>query len=160
MKFNKRILCAILLSGFALASAAAQRAWTASGGDGSGTGGSMSYSIGQVICSADTGTSGSVAAGIQHPYEIFSLGVDEAGNQISLTVFPNPAKDLLTLKVDKRDYKNLGYQLYDISGSLLEDKKLAGNETKINMGNLRPAIYFLEVTEHGLEVKTFKIVKY
>jgi hypothetical protein len=159
MKNKKVKLCAILVSGFALTSAQAQVDSNASGGDAFGNGGSVSYSIGQLVYTTNTGTTGTVAIGVQHPYEIYPMGIEEAEEQIFLTVFPNPAKDFLTLKVENPDNENLFYQLYDNSGKLLATKKLRGNEIRIDMSSLIPATYFLKVKDNNKDVKTFKIVK-
>ncbi|MBL7138786.1 MAG: T9SS type A sorting domain-containing protein [Bacteroidales bacterium] len=159
MKNKKAKLCALLLLGFGLISAQAQETPTASGGDASSSGGSVSYSVGQVIYTTNIGTTGSVAQGVQQPYEIYSIGIEETEGQILLTVYPNPTTDFLILKVENYDNENLFYQLYDISGKLLENEKLGGNETSIDMSNFLPATYFLKVIDNNKEIKTFKIIK-
>ena len=63
------------------------------------------------------------------------------------------------LKVDNYDNKNLLYQLFDISGKLLESKKITSNETQIKMEMLIPSNYFIKVTDKKKEIKTFKIIK-
>jgi len=63
------------------------------------------------------------------------------------------------LKIENYDNTNLSYQLFDISGKLLETKKLESNETSIVMNNLVKTTYFLRVIENNKEVKTFKIIK-
>ena len=113
----------------------------------------------QLVYTTNSGTTGTVAIGVQHPYEIYPMGIEEAEEQILLTVFPNPAKDFLTLKVENPDNENLFYQLYDNSGKLLATKKLRGNEIRIDMSSLIPATYFLKVKDNNKDVKTFKIVK-
>jgi hypothetical protein len=172
MKQKILMLSAIFLLGLGLAGLQAQEAILAAGGDASGSGGSISYSVGQVVYTTSTGTNGySVAAGVQQPYEIQSpTGLEEAsGIQLECMVYPNPAKDCmvypnpakdhLTLKVDDYDNENLSYQLYDMQGNLLENEKLTGKETSISMGKLVPACYFLKITSNQKEIKVFKIIK-
>jgi hypothetical protein len=150
------ILLCISLSGLK-----AQEAISASGGSTSGTGGSASYSAGQLVYTANTGTNGSVAQGVQQPYEISVVSRIEEFKGISLQCFayPNPAKDFLTLKVECYEIKDLFYQLFDIKGKLLEIKRIEGFETSISMQSLVPSTYFLKVIQADKEVKTFKIVK-
>jgi hypothetical protein len=137
-----------------------QEAFTASGGDAVGSGGSVSYSVGQVVYTTNTGSSGwSVAQGVQQPYEISSIGIEEYDKQILLTVSPNPTTGFLILKIENYDYENLFYKLYDISGKLLENKKPGNNETSIDMSNLISATYFLKVIDNDKEIKTFEIIK-
>lgn len=139
----------------------AQEAKIATGGNASGSGGSVSYSIGQMVYTTNTGTNGSVAQGVQQPFEISVVtGLDEVeGISLRCSVYPNPTTDYLVLKVENFDKENLSYQLIDINGKPLENKNITGNETNIIMSDLVPATYFLKVTLNNKEVKTFKIVK-
>jgi hypothetical protein len=70
MKYKKLNLVSILLLGLGLTALQAQEVIPASGGDASGGGSSVSCSYGQMVYSINTGTNGSVAEGVQQPYEI------------------------------------------------------------------------------------------
>ena len=166
MRYKKLKLSAVLLIGIGLTSLQAQEAIPASGGNASGSGGTVSYTVGQVVYTTNTGTNGSVAQGVQQPYEISVVsGIEQAkGINLECSAYPNPTTDFLTLKVENYDNKNLSYQLFDISGKLLKTEKLTGNEITISMANLVSATYFLKVvqTKHASsqqEIKTFKIIK-
>jgi hypothetical protein len=152
------------LFGLGLTGLHAQEAIPASGGNASGSGGSASYSIGQMVFTTNTGTNGSVAQGVQQPFEISVVtSIDEAKDiTLQCTAYPNPATDLLTLKIDasiKLSIQLISYQLFDVSGKLLESKKVEGSETRIAMSSLVPATYFLKVIQNNKEIKTFKIIK-
>lgn len=161
MKYKKVKISALLLLGLGLTGLHAQEAIPASGGNASGSGGSSSYIIGQVVYITNTGLNGSVAQGIQQPFEIsVVIGIEEAKFiTLQCVTYPNPATDFLILKVYNYENMSLSYQLYDINGKLLENKKVEGNETSIAMSNLIPATYFLKVIQSNKEVKTFKIIK-
>ena len=161
MRHKKLKLSAILLLGLGLTGLQAQTSVNATGGDASGSGGSVSYSVGQVVYTTNTGTNGSVAQGVQQPYEISVVtGLEEAkGITLSVTAYPNPTTDYLTLRIDEFEISNLSFQLYDMSGKLLQSEKITGNQTSIVMSNLVPANYFVKVTQGNKEVKTFKIIK-
>jgi len=139
----------------------AQEVLPVAGGDANNSGGSVSYSIGQVVYTTNTGTNGSVTEGVQQPYEIsVVVGIEPARNiNLICTVYPNPATDLLTLEVEIPNNENLYYQLYDMMGKLLISKKLIDIRTTIPMANLAPATYFMKVTDNQKVVKTFKIIK-
>jgi len=142
----------------------AQEAVTIAGGNASGSGGSASYTVGQIVYSTETVSSGSVAQGVQQPFEISVVsGINEIhGILLQCSVYPNPTTDLLILKIDASatpGFQSLSYQIYDINGKLLLSKKLTGNETSISMENLVPATYFLKVIQSDKEVKAFKIIK-
>ena len=138
----------------------AQESFLTSGGEASGSGGSISYSIGQTVYKTNTGSNGSImSVGVQQSYEITDiLGLEEAiGINLSVSAYPNPTANYLTLKVD--EISNLIFQLYDSNGRFLQNQKISSNETKIDMTRLAPAIYFLKVTKNNKEIKIIKIVK-
>ncbi len=138
----------------------AQQGTTAAGGDASGTGGTVSYTVGQVVYTANTGTSGTVSQGIQQAYQIITVGIKEAELNISLSVFPNPTLDNLTLQIS--DYKNekLLYQLFDMQGKLLSNGQVTAQQTEINTAILSAATYFINVVNQEKKtIQLFKIIK-
>jgi hypothetical protein len=139
----------------------AQNTIPASGGEASGNNGSTSYTVGQLFYSLHTGTNGSVAEGVQQPFEIsVVVGIDNArAIALNCKAYPNPAIDLLTLEVDKLDDKDLYYQLCDAAGKILVSKKIIEIRTLIPMEELSPSTYFLKITDNKTSVKVFKIVK-
>ena len=160
MKYKRLKLSAILLLGLGLTGLQAQETIPATGGNASGSGGTVSYSVGQVVYTTNTGTSGSVAQGVQQPFEISVVtGIEQTAINLAISAYPNPTTNYLTLSIDGFDTSNLSYQLYDMSGKLLQSKKIEGNQTSIVMSNLVPAAYFVIVTKGNKEIKTFKIIK-
>ena len=161
MKHSRKILITIFLCSLWTFVIHAQGTIPATGGNATGSGGSVSYSVGQITYNTFSGTNGSVAQGVQQPFEISVVtGTDDAkAIDLVLSAYPNPATDFVILKVGNLDNKNLSYELYDINGALLENKKIEGAETNIMFGNLSPSIYFLKVTDKSTVVKTFKIIK-
>jgi len=161
MRHKRILLCSFLLLGIRLTGLQAQTTIPATGGNASGGGGSASYSIGQMVYTTNTGTNGSVARGVQQPFEISVItAIDEAkGITLQCSAYPNPTTEFIKLKLENYKTENLTYQLFDINGKLLENKKIDGNETRIVMYNLVPATYFLKVIQCNKEVKTFKIIK-
>ena len=136
----------------------AQETVTAAGGEATGTGGTASYSVGQVVYTTNTGTNGSVAQGVQQPYEISVItGINETAINLEMIVYPNPTTNYLNLKVE--DNVNLSYQLYDLQGKVIENKKVTADNTTIKMEALPKATYFLRVTDNNKIAKTFKVIK-
>ena len=139
----------------------AQSALSASGGNSSGNGGTACYTIGQMFYSANVGTSGQISEGVQQAYEIYD--VTEVQNplsaNISLSAFPNPTNDFLTLHIDGNYISGLDCTMYDISGKEIMQQQIDSSETSIDMQSLSPATYFVRITKEKNEVKTFKIVK-
>jgi hypothetical protein len=161
MQHNRLILSVLFLLGLGITGLHAQTVVSATGGNASGSGGTVTYSIGQVAYTTNTGTTGSIAQGVQQPFEISVVTGLEEAKVISLIIsaYPNPTTDYLTLEVNDFELSNLNFQLYDMQGKLLQSEIITGNQASIVMSNLVPATYFIKVNQDNKEVKTFKIIK-
>jgi hypothetical protein len=159
MNYKKIKLSALLLLGFGL-TAQAQQANPATGGDATGSGGSVAYSVGQIVYTTHTGTTGSVAQGVQQPYEIsVVLGIENSLIDLDISAYPNPTTQNLILSIGNDISENLHFQLCDLSGKIIERRKISNRTETIYMENLATATYFLKVSNANNEVKIFKIIK-
>lgn len=137
-----------------------QESTNTAGGDATGSGGTVAYSVGQVVYTTNTGSTGSVAGGVQHAYEIFTVGIKETALNISLTVFPNPTTENLTLQISDYNNEQLSYQLFDMQGKQLSNGQITAQQTQINMNSFPTATYFINVVnQENKKVQSFKIVK-
>jgi hypothetical protein len=161
MKHVKSFLLFLLLLGFSVTVLKAQAINTVTGGNSTGSGGSVSYTVGQSFYNTVNGTNGTLDHGVQIPFEISVVTeIVEARNiTLECTIYPNPTTGLLKLTVESFDFENLRFRLYDINGSLLQEEKIESEETKISIENLSNSVYFLIVSKNNLQVKVFKIVK-
>jgi hypothetical protein len=140
--------------------AQAQESANTSGGDATGNGGNVSYSIGQVVYTINTGSAGSVAQGVQQAYEISSVGINDTTLNISLTAFPNPTTENLTLIISDYNNEKLSYQLFDMQGKQLTNEQITAQQTQIDMSSLPTATYFINiVNQENKKIQSFKIVK-
>ena len=140
--------------------AQSQQSSNAAGGDATGSGGSVAYSVGQIVYTTHTGSTGSVAQGVQQAYEIFSIGINETELNSSLSLFPNPIVDNLTLQISDYNNEKLSYQLFDMQGKLLSKGQIIAQQTQIKTASLPPATYFIEVlNQENKQVQSFKIIK-
>jgi hypothetical protein len=140
----------------------AQETISATGGNIAGNGGSISYTVGQVTNLFLRETNGSVAQGVQQPYEIFLITGNEAAKYISLSfqVYPNPVQDFLTLKIQNPDTGNLIWKLFDASGRLIGTDLVSGTETLIPMTEYaRGAYLFSILNKNDLQSTTYQIIK-
>ena len=151
----------LLLIGLGFATAYCQNSTVSSGGQANGSNGLINYSVGQTIFKAQNGTSGSVSQGVQQAFEISQvLGLDEAtGINLLMSVYPNPATDVLILQIEQYSLEQLSYSLFDLSGRVLEERKVQSNQTNINVNGLPSSTYFLKVRSKNREIKNFKIIK-
>jgi hypothetical protein len=150
-------LCIICMGTFCFS----QQAISTAGGEATGTGGTVNYTVGQITYH-HFGENGSLLAqGIQQPYEILIYsGIDISGINLHISVYPNPVQQHLKLTVTDQNTDQMSYQIYDLNGRLLAKKMLDGTETNIRMDLLAPSVYYLQVHDQDMEIKTFKIIKY
>ncbi len=157
---QKKVKFSVLLLSLGL-TIQAQQAITAAGGNASGIGGTVAYSIGQVAYTTYSVSSGVVSQGVQQPYNIsVTGGLDNHFINLELSAYPNPTTDYLTLNVGKTEFTTLNFQLCDINGKIIESRKLVSHSEIIVMASLPMATYFLKVVNsNNNEIKTFKIIK-
>ena len=159
-KIKSRPLAMLLTGLLWVGFAQAQQSANTSGGDATGSGGSVAYSVGQVVYTSNNSPSGTVSQGVQQAYEIFLIGINETELNRSLSVFPNPIVDNLTLQISGYNNEKLSFNLYDIQGKLLNKGQIIAKQTQINTCSLPPATYFIKVlNQENKQVESFKIIK-
>ncbi|MFP4025431.1 MAG: T9SS type A sorting domain-containing protein [Thiohalospira sp.] len=138
-----------------------QETINSAGAGGMGSGGTIEYSLGQVLYLTNNSSDGIVIEGIQQPYEIFVLTSLPEGNEIDMhySVFPNPTSSCLNLKVGHLRNRILSYKLFNMNGQLLMSNKITESVITIEMNNYTSGFYILKVEENHKEIKTFKIFK-
>jgi len=162
MKFVKVLFLVLVSHGFWIISCKAQDGTNATGGSAYGPGGSVSYSVGQVFWNTVSDMDHTVIQGVQQPFEISEVSSDIIKDQTLLdaNVYPNPAKTKLFLSVNAQDIENFSIQLYDLNGKCILERKLTGDQTEIEMTEFAPSSYILKILNNGINIKTFKIIKY
>lgn len=137
----------------------AQNSNVTAGGEAVGTGGTVSYSIGQVDYISESGIGGNINQGIQQPYQIFVLsGINNTEINLNASVYPNPTCEFLMLNIDNVG-KQTHYQVLDLQGRLITDDLIKDNQTKISLTGFSNDTYFVKVFIDVHEIKVFKIIK-
>ncbi len=155
---NLFLACSIAL--FSIVSAKAQQGQSVSGGMNSGTGGTVSYTVGQLDYTVDNGIGGTVNQGLQQPFEILVIsGISQNDIFLNCTVSPNPSMDYVQLKVPQ-DQKGLTLLMYNTAGDILALRKLTEADTRISLKGFADGIYYIRVMKNNKEEKTFKIIKH
>jgi len=155
----KKINLSILLLGIGL-TVHAQQATNAIGGDASGSGGSASYSVGQIVYTYATDNEGSSNQGVQQPYEFFVTGIDDLpGILLEITTFPNPTQSSLNLRIESEYQSGMNYQLYNAVGQLITSARIENVIFEIPMQGLSAGNYLLRILNAETALKTFSIIK-
>ena len=161
MKKNKLLTFLILVGTLGISDTFAQSSVHSSGGNFSGATGSVSYSVGQTVYTTNTGATGSIAQGVQQPFEITKVLTADTFSDLvkELKVFPNPTTENLTISLTRLSTNSLDYEIIDTNGKLFKAEKGMGNETNIDVSSFPAAIYFLKIKNQNQEIKTYKIIK-
>jgi hypothetical protein len=151
--FSVCMLCVVL-------TIQAQDAISASGGEATGIGGTVSYSVGQLVNNMNIGSNGTVTQGVQQTIEFTVLSNPELiALTISAVTYPNPTRDYIVLSLTDATLTDLSYIMFDLQGRLITKGKVEQEATQIAMKNLSIGVYILKVNRHNQELKTFKIIK-
>jgi hypothetical protein len=137
-----------------------QESINTSGSNATGSGGTVSYSVGQLAFTAISSNSGTVSQGVQQACEIYTIGLKETELNISLTAFPNPTLENLTLEIRDNNNDKLTFMFLDLQSKLLESGQITSPKTQIETSHLSLGIYFLDIYNHeNKKVQSFKIIK-
>ena len=142
----------------------AQSAIVPLGGDAQSNSGSVSYTVGQIAVQTSSNSNGSVsvAEGVQQPYEIQTVGIDNYP-QISLNavVYPNPTENLAQLQLNGFEIPSDGLRaiLYDGNGKQLQTFVVTDDLTSFQIGHYATGTYYLELRDGKRVLKTFKVIR-
>lgn len=159
-KQKMELISLILFSLICFDSLNAQSTINSAGSDAAGSGGTVAYSVGQLVYTCNTGISGTIVQGVQHAFEIVTVGIEDTNHNISLDVYPNPTSDTLMIKVNLYNNEKLSYRLLDNHGKQLVYGQVSEENTQIDVKSLPPATYYLNiVNQENKKVQLFKIIK-
>ena len=161
MKSSTITFCMLFILIFALTELHAQETIPSTGGDFSGYGGSVSYSVGQVFFQTQSGSKGASSEGVQHPYIVSKARILTGTEDVHLSVlaYPNPVTRILYLELTDYHSGNLAYLITDMQGKLMKHIRITSPKTTILMSHLPPAPYIVHLTKDNDLVNTFKIIK-
>ena len=130
-----------------------------SGGDATGSGGSSSYTVGQLVYTTNIG-SGTVSQGVQQAFEFQTLSNSELNTiNLSAIMYPNPTSDYVMLKISDHALDNLSYNLIDINGKAISNGRIINGDPQFNMQQLEMGMYIIKVGQNNQKLKPFKIIK-
>ena len=77
-----------------------------------------------------------------------ALGIQGNVHQKQATIYPNPAQDFITIRTKDRDLKE--FILMDSRGSILKTITIKTKNSRLNISDLKPGMYFLSNAEYSL----------
>ncbi len=153
---RKRIIYLLLLS--VLQFTFAQSGVVATGTNATGTGGSVSFSVGGIDYQNYVTVSGSLYGGVQHPFEL-TTGISASPLMArDVMLYPNPAGEYTVLRLsDKVSVTN--YRLFNLCGQTIRNQSVTGLTTVISLFTIPSGSYVLELRESGKVVKSILFMK-
>ena len=113
---------------------------------------SISWTVGEVVTETLTATNIVLSQGF-HQGNLFISSIEEEEIlEFSLTAYPNPVNDILTVNTQEH---GLQYQVVDIHGKVLLNGVINSLSGQIDFTNIPSGVYFLQVDMK----KTHKLIK-
>lgn len=79
--------------------------------------------------------------------------------EASVSVYPNPAANQVTVNAGDVDFKGFKYEIFDVSGKKVVSEKAKSVHQDISLTKLSPSVYYLKITKDGVEQKSVKLIK-
>ncbi len=161
MRLQKTRTLLFFILAFSVSGLEAQEAIPFAGGDAVGTGGTVSYTLGQLSYTTLMGDEVAIYQGVQQPIEILEPTAVHSTPEITLgaSLFPNPAGEFVNLKVENFSLNGLTYQLFNMQGELMESRDIESRTTEINLTGIGSAPYLMKISLKGDYIKVFRIIK-
>ena len=160
LKRGKPVLIGCCLFLWSSTTVFAQSSISAAGGEAAGTGGKVSYSIGQTVYTSYKSDGGSENQGVQQPLEIYwATAVDNNLLDIGISVYPNPTVRSVTLDIPEVAGRDMQYVLTDMQGHELQKRVIRKPETQISFRQLPVGSYLISIQFEAQTVQTFTIIK-
>ena len=75
------------------------------------------------------------------------LGLEESNFSKSISIYPNPVKDVLRVNLTNNLGASATYKIHSLLGQMVTQGEL--KDERIDVNNLNPGLYFLEITSEG-----------
>ena len=141
---------------FAAFSASAQEVVSSQGETYSNANGSIDFTVGEVIINTGSNGTNDLTQGFHQTNWNF-LGLEDFAPDYQVTIFPNPTQDVLNIKTSV--FENVTYTLYDAQGKLVLQNILSAEQTPIQVSQLAPGAYSLELIFENSNDGTLSLTK-
>lgn len=85
--------------------------------------------------------------------------MDELLMNVNPKIYPNPARDFLTLELNESYLNHPTFSILDVAGREIMTQNIINSKTNIDLSNYLSGIYFLTIKEDGRLLKTVKLLK-
>ncbi len=146
----------LVISFFSALALGAQEVIATQGGTYSNSNGMIDFTVGEVVVNTENDGSTIITQGFQQTNWNF-LGVENHSPSYEANIYPNPTAKQLNIQTNA--FVDVTYTLYDGQGKIVLQDKLRGEKTSIEVAQLKPGNYSLNLNNEGKNLKTFKLIK-
>ena len=130
-----------------------------SGGQASGTNGTIDFSVGQLVYTFESGEEGSTWEGVQQPFEISVVtNISEGFYGVEASVYPNPTNGMLRIELPE-DLGQVDFHLYNMNGQLVKKGQSEGPQSELSLTDLPSGAYLLGIFSKDVLNQQFTIIK-
>ena len=154
---KKSILPLVLLMSCGFCSFA-QNAISSTGGHFKTTGGSTSFTVGQVAYVLKKGNGSYLNEGVQQVYTKKTTPVEELVYLKEVQLYPNPTHETMTLILSSKEDVQVRYTIMDYLGKEIKNGIILSEKSEISLRDLPSGNYFISLKSKK-ENRIFKMVK-
>ena len=135
-----------------------QNALSAAGGHFKTSGGSTSFTVGQVAYVLKKGTGSYLNEGVQQVYTKKTTPVEELVYLKEVQLYPNPTQETMTLILSSKEDIQVRYTIMDYLGKEIRNGNILSEKSEISLRDLPSGNYFISLKSKK-EIRIFKMVK-
>ena len=117
----------------------------------------IDWSIGEPVIATHSSGSYIITQGFHQNFYVVTA-IKNPKTEVSITAFPNPTTDLITVNLGDSNNNNL-IILTDPSGKILQQKETNNKQELLNLSDYTKGIYFLTIKQENKLIQSFKIIK-
>lgn len=129
------------------------------GGTATGSGGSVTYTIGLPLYTNQAGSGITLLQGNQQPREFLTVSYQSHNLDLGIKIFPNPAVSYFYIQIGSKNLSNMSYKLTTLDGKLISEEKFTESITLVNVKDYAEGIYFLQLFSESELISSTKIIK-
>jgi hypothetical protein len=137
----------------------AQSTIVAAGGNAIGPTAQVSYTIGQVVYTSQYNSDAIVDQGVQHSIEIYPVSIGKEEAECSLSVFPNPTCEFITISLGIAVRYRGEWSIIDIHGKQVLSQEYDSPSMTISLTDLPSGSYTLLIRDAISNKQQFYTVK-
>ena len=77
---------------------------------------------------------------------------------VEIQAFPNPFENETLIQLKGKDFQNLTFELFDLTGKLIRTEYFEGNEIEVDRVNLNEGLYLFQIKAENQLIGTGKLV--